>query len=245
MRADLYEDLYVTEEVHWWHRAKRAIVKRLIQAYAVKHPDILDVGCGTGKNMEEFMKVGRVAGIDVSPEAIAFCKKRGLKSVLIGDATHMPFAPGKLDVVVALDVIEHVDEDGAVGEMRRILKPGGILIVTVPAFSWLWSQWDVVLHHRKRYTASSLQDVLTRNGFEIRKISYLYSFLVVPALIIRTFKQRFVRNDRYESDFQINNRFINFFFFVLATLEQKIVARYHMPFGTSVICVAQKKQSRG
>jgi ubiquinone/menaquinone biosynthesis C-methylase UbiE len=202
---------------------------------------ILDVGCGAGKNMEELRPVGRVVGADISKEAVDFCKKRGLKNVVVGDITKLPFKDEKIDVVTALDVIEHVDDRAALLEIKRVLKRTGIVVITVPAYQWLWSEWDVVLHHKKRYTIAALERKLSEVGFRVQKASYMYSFLVIPVYFVRLFKKLFGRRGAYVSDFQIGNRFINKLLLVAALLEQRYIKRYYMPFGTSIICVAQKK----
>lgn len=244
MRADLYKDLYTTEEGHWWHRAKRKIVFTLIKRYGFQNNQvILDVGCGAGKNIEELQPIGRVVGVDIAQEAVEFCKKRGLKHVVVGDVTRLPFTDEKIDVVTALDVVEHVDEFLALREIKRVLKPNGIVIITVPAYQWLWSQWDVVLHHRKRYTRQALEKVLHDAGFHIQKLSYMYAFLILPVYLVRLFKKLFGKKETYESDFKLGSQLVNRILFAAALLEQRYIKRYYMPFGTSIICVAQKKQT--
>lgn len=239
MRIDLYEDMYQTEDIHWWHAAKRDYIKLLISKYRNKdNPTILDVGCGTGKNMEELSRFGMVWGVDISDEALRFCKKRGLANVKKGEAESLPFERGKFDILCILDVLEHVDDASSIREIKRVLTDSGYVIITVPAFSWLWSKWDEILHHKRRYTTKQLQDKLTREGFTIRRITHIHSFLVLPTLILRKIKQ--LTSSTYSSDFQINNSFLNSFFSTLSKLEQLWINRYDMPFGTSVLCIAQK-----
>jgi len=242
MRSDLYSNLYQTEDTHWWHKAKRIIVTSLIRAHApTNNPVILDVGCGTGKNLEEFKSLGRVVGIDLSQTAVDYCKKRGINSVVRGSVEKLPFSANKIDIVTALDVIEHVDEQKSLSEVARVLKPGGVLICTVPAFTWLWSEWDVALHHKKRYTSSETISVIEKNGMKVVRWTYLYSFLVVPVFFIRNIKKIFRnKSQEYTSDFNLNNPIINSVLFLLARLEHLIITMYHIPFGTSVLCVAKK-----
>jgi len=241
MRIDLYEDMYKTEDTHWWHKAKRRFVGFLISRYIKKEDiTILDVGCGTGKNMEELSKKGKVWGVDISREALLFCKKRNLLNVKEGDAEHLPFQKGSFDVVCMLDVLEHVDDGISVAEVVRVLKSGGHIIVTVPAFSWLWSRWDEALHHKRRYTREKVEEILTKHGFVVLRNTYIHSFLVVPSFIIRKLKQ--LQSKSYTSDFQINNTFLNSCLFFISELEQMWINRYDMPFGMSVLCIAQKKQ---
>lgn len=246
MRSDLYANLYDTEENHWWHRAKRELVGYFIKNNIhTPSPVILDVGCGTGKNMEAFGTFGRTVGLDSSKTAIEYCKKRGLATAVLGSAENMPFSSNKIDIVTALDVIEHIDEHRGLLEIARVLKPGGTLICAVPAFMWLWSEWDVALHHKKRYTKHELINAVEKAGLEVAKCSYAYSFLVLPVFIIRSIKRMWKRkNSSYDSDFNINNRLINIILLFLARLEHILIKMYHVPFGTSVLCIAKKPNSK-
>lgn len=239
MRTDLYEDLYKTEDVHWWHKAKRRFVKQLITTHIHKKSlTILDVGCGTGKSMDELSSLGGVWGVDISDEALLFCKKRNLTHVKKGEAEHLPFQKDFFDVVCALDVLEHVDDEASIREIKRVLKNNGFIIISVPAFSWLWSKWDEVLHHKRRYDKKQLERILKKEGFAILKNTYIHSFLVIPILIIRKLKQ--LQHKQYTSDFQVNNGVLNRLCSFLSELEQIWINRYDMPFGTSVLCIAQK-----
>lgn len=243
MRKDLYEDLYITEETHWWHKAKRRFVNQAIAIYAQKKKlTILDVGCGTGKNMEELRRFGDVWGVDVSDEAHAFCKKRGLTQVKKGEVERLPFERDIFDVVCILDVLEHVDDRATIKEIKRVLKNDGLIVITVPAFWWLWSKWDKILHHKRRYTKKQLEEILTAEGFVIKRNSYIHSFLVLPILMIRKIKQ--LQKKSYSSDFQINNALINMALSFVSHLEQMWITRYDMPFGTSILCVAQNRKEK-
>lgn len=240
MRKYLYKDLYALEDLHWWHKAKSDLVCFLIKKYLPhKKNNLLDVGCGTGKNVETFSKLADVSGIDFAPEAIAFCKKRGLENIFKATVEKMPFKKESFNAVTALDVLEHTDDSKAVREIYRVLKKDGILIATVPAFSWLWSRWDEVLHHKRRYTNQSLIEVLEKNGFKIIKISYVYSFLLLPALVIRKIKE-IISKDNYPSDFKLSNKILNNLLTALANIEKILIINFHIPFGTSLIVVAQK-----
>ncbi len=240
MQRYLYKDLYYLEEIHWWHKAKRDLVSYFLKKYLLnKNNKILDVGCGTGKNLEAFLKFGKVWGLDNSTEAISFCKKRGFKDVNLGDIEKIPYKKDFFDAVTALDVLEHVNDSIALKEINRILNKDGILIITVPAFEWLWSKWDEVLYHKRRYTKKSLIEVLKNNGFKIVNISYVYSFLVLPVLIIRGIKNLFYK-DYYPSDFQLSNKILNRILSTLANIERVFIINYNIPFGTSLVVVAKK-----
>lgn len=239
MQSYLYQDLYTLEEIHWWHRAKRELISSVLKRNFNKERKILDVGCGTGKNLETFSRFGTAWGIDISQEAINFCKKRGLNNVLLGNITKIPFPKHHFDYVTALDVLEHVDDTKALTEIYRVLRPEGIVIITVPAFPKLWSRWDDVLFHKRRYTKFTLKKVLRKNGFIVSQISYTYSFLYLPALVIRWVKSIIYR-DHYPSDFRLSNPLINSLLSFACLIERLLILHINIPFGTSIIAVARK-----
>lgn len=241
MKKYLYRDLFIVEDTHWWHISKRKTISQLIKKYSIwKNPKVLDVGCGTGRNIEELADLGQVYGLDNSQEALRFCKKRGLKNLIFGSAEKTNMPNNSFDIITLLDVLEHTDDDKTLKEIHRILKKNGLLIITVPAFNWLWSQWDIVLHHKRRYTRESLAGVLERNNYGIRKISYMYCFLVVPILIIRSIKSILFKKE-YPSDFKLSSPLVNNLLIKLTQFESFFYANGHIPIGTSLIVVAQKK----
>ncbi|MEK7616910.1 MAG: class I SAM-dependent methyltransferase [Patescibacteria group bacterium] len=244
MKKYLYEDLYLLEEKHWWHISKREAVLSLIKEYAKGNRiKILDVGCGTGRNMEEFKKLGDVWGLDSSLIALNYCRKRGLKNLKLGSAENTSLETSSFDVVTLLDVLEHTDDNKTLKEMARILKRNGILILTVPAFPWLWSKWDEVLHHKRRYTINTFKKMLDSYDFHPVKMTYLYSFLVLPTLIIRKIKQKFSKNF-YPSDFTLSTPLLNFILNNLSRLEFFLSGKFYIPFGTSIVVVAKKNDQK-
>lgn len=241
MEKYLYQDLYILEESHWWHISKRRVVQEIIRKYKnSKDLKILDIGCGTGKNMENMQKFGKVWGVDSSNAAIKFCKLRGLSNVKLGKAEKTNFKSNSFNVITMLDVLEHTDDNKTLKEMYRILKRRGLLIATVPAFSWLWSEWDVVLHHKRRYTKEDVVKVFKKNNFKIVQVNYLYSFLVIPSLVIRRLKHKLFSNQEYPSDFRLNNRLLNSFLKFLSLTEFQLNKIIPTLFGTSILIVASK-----
>jgi ubiquinone/menaquinone biosynthesis C-methylase UbiE len=249
MEAYLYEDMYVLEDTHWWHCSKRQLVIEALQKWIASTPSIrsnkklklLDVGCGTGKNAETFAQFGEVYGVDFSSDALKFCKKRGLTNVKKADVEKkIPYPTNTFDVITLLDVLEHIEEAPSLKEIYRVLKPGGYLLVTVPAFKWLWSNWDVVLHHKRRYTVAMLEDSLQQQGFHIKFSSYVYMFLVAPMYLVRLVKSLFSTGNEYQSDFQLSSPLINTMFTLAANIDRKLMWLLRLPFGTSVFAAAQK-----
>ncbi len=240
MRKDLYADLVNLEDKHWWHISKRRIVTEFIRIYAKsKKLNLLDIGCGTGRNLDQFRKFGHTFGLDSSKDAINICKKRGLINTTLGKAEKTPYKNNFFDIITILDVLEHTNDDKSIKEIRRILKKGGLLIGTVPAFDWLWSKWDEILHHKRRYTAERLDKLLSNHKFNIIKISYMYAFLVIPIFLIRTIKSFFFRQ-YYSSDFKLSLPFIDPILEKLAHIEFFIIKKTYLPFGLSIIFVAKK-----
>lgn len=239
MRLDLYEDLYLQEEKHWWHISKRNVVERMLDAFLRnKKNKILDIGCGAGKTMDMLSRIGTVWGLDNSKTALSFCKKRGgFRHLAFGEAADTGFQDDFFDVITILDVLEHTEEKATLLETKRILKPGGIMIIIVPAYQWLWSNWDDVLKHKKRYTKGYLETVVKDYGFTILRSSYMYSFLVLPVFIFRKLKSH---KKSYESDFLTNPPLINFLSTLLSNIERYFVVRGWVPFGTSLILVCKK-----
>jgi SAM-dependent methyltransferase len=170
--ADFFVEAEV-ERTHWWFSGRRELFARELAGAGIG-PDarILDVGTGTGANLRMLreLRLDRVTGLDNNELAIQFCASKGLGLVQRGDICAMPFAPGSFDVVLATDVIEHVDDDrAALAEIARVLKSGGTALVSVPAFPSLWALQDVVAHHKRRYRLRPLLQRMREAGLEPRR----------------------------------------------------------------------------
>lgn len=239
MDSTLYELFYALEDTHWWFQGRKELVLDLLQRYLpCNNPKILDVGCGTGGMLAGYEQYGTVLGIDTAPEAAHFCQLRGLR-MMVGSGTELPFADETMDVVSALDVIEHVDNDqGMLAEMRRVCRRDGVLLLTVPAFQFLWSSHDVLNHHKRRYIRRGIEDLLVRTGFEPLKLSYYNSFLL-PAAVLRKYVLR-VRNHGTESHLERVPGPMNALFRRILSLEGPILARGDFPIGASIICAARR-----
>lgn len=240
MDTSLYELFYALEDQHWWFQGRKALVLSLLHRFApCAKPRILDVGCGTGGMLSSYMECGCAIGIDPAPEAAHFCRRRGLDIVLSAGG-QLPLASDCFDVVSALDVIEHVDEDLAIlREMRRVCRPGGLLLVTVPAFQFLWSSHDDLNHHKRRYVRTGLAALLNAAGFAPLKLSYYNSFLL-PAAVLRKYVLRARRNGAASHLESLPNP-INSLFRRILVLEQPVLSRGELPVGASLICAARKR----
>ena len=198
----------------------------------------LDIGCGTGVNLKFLSQYGRVIGLDSEELAVKLCQEGGQGRALRGDVREIPFRDRSFDVVVAMDVMEHVDDDaGMLQEVRRVLKPGGLLYLTVPAFMFLWSLQDDVSLHRRRYTLRLVKNVVEKGGFRIRRISYM-NFFLFPLIFALRLGMR-VFGVRLDSENRLNPRLTNGLFTWIFALEARILPWRNLPVGVSVLCVAE------
>ncbi len=247
MKHEEYERMYRFEDRYWWFVARRHLITSLLQTYYPRDGrlHILDIGCGTGAMLDELAPFGPVVGADFSPEALQFCVTRGVGANLArADVRRLPFADASFDVVTAMDIVEHIDDDKAAScEIFRVLRPGGRLLVTVPAFSSLWSEHDEALHHHRRYTVPRLKDLFQRVGLTVDKVSYTVTTLF-PAIWM--FRQVSNLLPKQRADGEKNADLIHFSAPVNAALlalsqwETRLVHRRNLPFGVTVVCIARK-----
>lgn len=250
MNHEEYERMYRFEDTYWWFVARRHLITSLLDGWYVRdgQSEILDIGCGTGAMLDELAPFGHVTGADFAPEALAFCRQRGSHYPLTrADVRRLPFASDSFDVVTAMDIIEHIDNDKAASaEIFRVLRPGGRLFVTVPAFQSLWSEHDEALHHYRRYTVPHLKDLFQRVGFAVPKMSYTVTSLFP---LIWTYRQISNQLPRRRAKGEKKANLVNFSQPVNAALlalsewESALVRRMNLPFGVTVVCVAEKKAS--
>jgi SAM-dependent methyltransferase len=240
------------EDHHWWFRGKRRMLAPLIRRATAGGGLLVDVGCGTGGNLafveRRFPGVTRL-GLDFDSGALAYTRGRNgargpLAGLVQGDGTRLPFRDGSVDCLLALDIIEHFDDDAAlVREFHRVLRPGGEIVASVPAYPWLWSPHDEFLHHRRRYRQGELQARLRAAGFEIRE-AHGFNFLLLPAIaVVRLFKGR--RAAREESSAKGTDFFelpgpLNAALTGLFAVEDAITRVLPVPCGVSLLVRARR-----
>ena len=202
--------------------------------------NILDVGCGTGALLRELGDYGNVQGLDFSPRAVSFCKERGLLNVEQGSATEIRYENKTFDLVLALDVLEHIKDDRkALSEINRVLKPGGIAIIFVPAFMFLWGVTDERSQHERRYTLRELKEKTRNAGFGVIRASYFNTFLFPPIALLRIFVR--IVKIKIKSENELTNPSTDQMLYNIFNLERKLLRFVNFPFGVSSMIICQKK----
>lgn len=249
METELYDYFFRAEETHWWFRARRRILADLlVRLYPRGGLRIADVGCGTGGMLPVLARHGVVTGVDEAPEAREYCARRGFPGVRTVAEWHR--GGESYDLVTAFDVVEHVEDDVAfLAGLRRRLAPGGSLLVTVPAYPFLWSAFDEMNHHKRRYTRGSLGRSLAASGFRVERMTHMNTFLF-PALAgarlvekmvgrePRTAAERTAALDRW---FRVGR--LNGILEAIFAFERRWLAVGGFPFGASLLTLVRDGES--
>ncbi len=244
MQQHTYAIMDRVEDTHWWFVGRRAILetflKQIVQNLKskIQNPRILDVGCGTGANLEMLAQFGTAEGVDVSDDALEFCRKKGL-TVQKGLAETLPYDDETFDVTTALDVVEHLDDDIAgLKEIYRVTKSGGYSLIFVPAFMWLWGVQDDISHHRIRYTRTEIVERLEKAGFVVERATYANFTFFAPVLAGRAFMR--ATGIKPESENNINISALNGVFGKIFSAERFWLKNLNFPFGVSIVVLARK-----
>lgn len=250
MHKEFYAEYFKIEDKHWWFVGRRRIFLDSLDKYLTKPLNgrerrILDMGCGTGTMLNYLSRYGNAEGIDADEEAVRFCHERGVTQVRQVDSMPLPFEDNTFDLVAALDVIEHIDDDrGTLRELYRVLRPGGILMLSVPAYRFLWGAQDEISNHKRRYIAPQMRSRLTEAGFKVRKLSYFNTFLFPIIAAIRLIRPYRPGSVDLKSDFTMTKAgLFNTLLGRLFSMEAVLVKRMNLPFGVSILCLAYKPGS--
>jgi SAM-dependent methyltransferase len=240
-----YERMFRAEEAHWWYAGMREISAALLDGAVAQRPDgqpprILDAGCGTGNNLLHFASRGRAVGVDLSAEALRFCRSRGV-TVVGGNLLALPFPDASFDLVTSFDVLYHrwvTDDVAAVRELVRVLRPGGAFLVRVPALEALRRGHDAAVYTRHRYTRGELRALLTKAGLTVVRDTYCNS-LLLPLVFLHSVVDGVVKSDA--SDLESEPGATASVFRRALALEARWVRRHAFPLGASVMAVAQRR----
>lgn len=241
MERQIYDRMAELADVHWWYVARRRILADLIRR-EVRPPRkarILEIGCGTGHNLEMLAEFGSVDGLEVDSEARSVAEKRHGKEIASAPLPDLEGVKSRYDLIAALDVIEHIDDDSAaLAAIAGRLKPGGKLLMTVPAHQWMWSAHDTANHHKRRYSKKGLKALIHASPLKLDRIGYFNSVLFPLAVAARGLGRLTGRED---SDDKLPPRPVNALFEKLFEAERYAVGRLPLPPGLSLFAVASAR----
>ena len=230
------------ENRHWWFTGTRRIVLRLLAQFAPPGGRLLDVGCGTGYTLSLVSGNYRATGLDASPDAVQVAPDKAGAPVVRGDACSLPFAEESFDVVTALDVLEHLDDDArAMAEISRVLAPGGVAVLSVPAHQWLFSPHDQALGHVRRYSKKQFAGLVAGAGLVPMRNSFSNTTLALPIFAYRTIRKMLPSKPAAKSDLWLPPRPINATLQGLLNLAAALIPRLPLPFGISLVAAATRK----
>jgi SAM-dependent methyltransferase len=243
----------IAEDAHWWFASRTRALRALMDQFLPQNANVrlLDIGCGAGNMIHHLSHYGRVKGIDIDERPVRKARERGYDVDQFDATRPLPFDTNSFDAVTALDVIEHNQDDLAIlADSYRILKPGGHMIITVPAFMWLWSHNDDLNAHIRRYTAGELKQKLSQAGFKVRRVTYNNFFIFPMAaslLLLRRLSgakpelaSHHVDADEYQVEMEPASPPVNAVLTTVGQVEAALIRHIDLPAGTSLIAIGQK-----
>ena len=243
MDPQIYQKMMALEETHWWFVARRTILDQVINKLTLpESAEIFEAGCGTGGNLGMLAHHGQVCAMELDETARLFACNLKLAEIQSGCLPNdIPFPDRKFDLIVLLDVLEHVEEDSAsLQALATKLKPSGWLLVTVPAYAWLWSKQDELLHHKRRYLLRNLHQLVSSVGYNVHFASYFNSVLFPLIAAIRLVQGLF---DKGGNELTMPPNLINKILIFLFAAEGHFIGRFlSLPFGVSILILAQRSE---
>lgn len=242
MNPEAYVEMAATESVHWWFCARRKILGGIIESMRLPRPArILEVGSGTGGNLLMLSRHGDVSALEMDENArrLSSEKTQGQFAIRAGSCPdNIPFQGEQFDLICMFDVLEHIDEDvETLAALRKHLAPGGRMLITVPAYQWLWSAHDVFLHHKRRYTARSLREVFRQSGLHIDRLTY-FNMLLLPLAALARLKDR-ISSSKKSSGTDIPPPLINSTLNSIFASERHMLASFNLPAGVSLLGIVR------
>lgn len=239
MERSVYREMAELDQRHWWYRARREVLAGLIRREAMPPPKarILEIGCGTGHNLEMLGQFGRLDALELDDEARAIAERRLGRKAMSASLPELAGVRNRhYDLIAALDVIEHIDDDGAaLAAIAAKLKSGGRFVMTVPAHQWMWSAHDVVNHHKRRYSKRSLRQLIDESPLRLDRIGYFNS-LLFPLAVAERLASRMRGKD--EADVKLPSAPLNAALERVFATERHLVGRLPLPPGLSLFAVA-------
>jgi len=245
MENKIFQKMLKLESSHWWFVARRKIIQKAINNLDLpRNIRILDAGCGNGDNLSLLSTFGDLVAFEKNEYALKTAKSKKIGEIYKAEL------PDKLpntvktnfDLIVLLDVLEHIDDDSkSLTTVRKLMNNKGIILITVPAFQWLWSEHDVIHHHKRRYSKSELREKLDSSGFRIKYISY-FNTLLFPFALVERIGQKIFSPSNPEI-LELPNNKINFLLEKIFSLETIFMNKISLPFGLSLVAIAEKKNN--
>jgi len=203
--------MLAVDDRHWWFRGRRQIIRAELDGLPlVRGARVLDAGCGSGRTLVELADYGEPAGIELDSDAAQVARARGIAEIEVGRLEELPWPRASFDLITCLDVIEHTKDDRvALRELHRVCRPGGFLLVTVPAYQALWSWHDEANHHYRRYSRQALREAASDSGWTIIRMSSFNSVLLAPAAVIRISQRRLGSRNGYTNNLDLPPQWLN------------------------------------
>jgi SAM-dependent methyltransferase len=239
METYTYQLMRELEEKHWWFVARRNILQSTLSTLQLpKSSNILEVGCGTGGNIAFLRKFGELICVESDNSAAKLARERNLVPILSGALPNeMPVFNRQFDLIVLFDVIEHIDDDGeSLRVLCKLLNPGGRIVLTVPAFSYLWSQHDEENHHKRRYSRKSLSSLVLSNGLSLDYISYFNFWLFPLVASLRAIRKIIPYKESWQ-DMKLPAAFPNQILESIFKSERHLIGKRYLPFGMSLVAI--------
>jgi SAM-dependent methyltransferase len=230
------------DRTSWWIRGRRELIGVVLKGRAagVEPAAVADLGCGAGGMFEPLQRFGGVIGVDISPTAVTACRSKAYRGMVIGTLEQLPLHDESLCLAGMTDVLEHVeDHERVLHECLRVLKPGGFLLLTVPALPWLYSAHDLALGHFRRYTGEDVRRLATRCGFEVERITYFNTLLLPVILVFRTVSRIWRRASAEADPLSVANPW-NWLAYQVFSAERALITFLDMPVGLSLLCLVRK-----
>lgn len=247
MNPAAYLEMAEVESRHWWFTARRSILAATIEQLQLpKTSNILEIGCGTGGNLDMLAKFGRVSALEMDSTARSIAEKKTKHIYEIKEGYcpgNIPFANQQFDLICLFDVLEHIENDiEALVAIKKLLNKEGRILITVPAYQWLYGTHDEFLHHKRRYTANELREKIFSAGLKIKRLSYFNTILFPLAAIARLKDKLFPGTSSTGSKIPLES--INFVFCKLFGSEKYLLKHINLPYGISLICILEANANR-
>ena len=240
MEAEYYKEMYAVEDHHWWFVARRAILKKILDRFYRRRESsrVLEIGCGSGGNLDLLENYGRLSAMELDDGARALAASRNICPVRSGWLPDDIPYDENFDLICMLDVLEHIDDDlAALQAVGERLDEAGVLLLTVPAYRFLWGRHDIVNHHKRRYTIKELAGVSVKADLKVRYVSYFNTFLF-PVVAVSRLLENICRKEG--SDLNMPPVFLNHFLAAVFAGERLFLPELSFPFGVSIVLVAGK-----